>query len=516
MINFSRYYMDFLRTFFENVGKFFRRLFEAFADLLFNDIERYIQNFIAASGADGDRAFRALDWVMAFVVTLINIAFFVFLALRVYQFIRRYFKFVKREIEKDDLMEEIALLNLKAAELVEEKNKILSLKMTDLGLLPDQARRDMFGDNEEEEASKQTRFVKLQSVDEQYKNAITSVRMSPDDMINLRDIVQRFINFSASQLGLFYDEYIISAFFAAMATSKMMILEGISGTGKTSLPYAMGKFFKNDADIIPVQPSWRDRAEMIGYLNEFTKKFNETDFLKAIYETTYREDISIIVLDEMNLARVEYYFAEFLSMMEMPNPGEWLVDIVSSSILGDPKNIKNGKMLLPQNVWFVGTANKDDSTFTITDKVYDRATPLEMNVKANYIDAPKTKPITISYDYLSNLFDEANNDHQMTNKTLDNLAKLDVFIAQNFKITFGNRIMKQIRTFVPVFVACGGSELEGLDYMVRHKILRKFESLNLPFLREELNDLIKIIERLFGKNTFKESITFINYLLKQI
>jgi 5-methylcytosine-specific restriction endonuclease McrBC GTP-binding regulatory subunit McrB len=154
------------------------------------------------------------------------------------------------------------------------------------------------------------------------------IHMKDEDMINLNDLVKRFINFSASRLGLFYDRKIISAFFAGMAASKTMILEGISGTGKTSLPYAMGKFFGNDADIIAVQPSWRDRAEMIGYLNEFTKKFNETDFLKAIYETTYRDDICIIVLDEMNLARVEYYFAELLSLLEMPDSDAWLIDIV--------------------------------------------------------------------------------------------------------------------------------------------------------------------------------------------
>ena len=80
----------------------------------------------------------------------------------------------------------------------------------------------------------------------------------------------------------------------------------------------MGKFLITIHLLSPVQPSWRDRAEMIGYLNEFTK-FNETDFLKAIYEATYRTDINFIVLDEMNLARIEYYFADFLSVLEMPN-----------------------------------------------------------------------------------------------------------------------------------------------------------------------------------------------------
>jgi hypothetical protein len=301
-----------------------------------------------------------------------------------------------------------------------------------------------------------------------------------------------------------------------MATSKILILEGISGTGKTSLPYAMGKFFQFDASIIPVQPSWRDRAEMIGYLNEFTKKFNETDFLKDLYERTYREDVTFMVLDEMNLARIEYYFAEFLSIMEMPNINDWKIDIVPDTQPGDPKHILNGKLLLPQNVWFIGTANKDDSTFAITDKVYDRATSIEMNHKAPFVDAPYTEGVSMSYEYIDTLFEKAIKEHPISPKSLANLEKLDDFIAQNFKITFGNRIMKQIKTFVPVYIACGGTEIEGLDYIITRKILRKFESLNLPFLQDELEALITQMDRLFGKNAFSTAIEYINDLRKMI
>ncbi|MCK7488274.1 MAG: hypothetical protein MZU97_24380 [Bacillus subtilis] len=107
----------------------------------------------------------------------------------------------------------------------------------------------------------------------------------------------------------------------------------------------MGKFFKNPAAMISVQPSWRDRAEILGYLNEFTKRFNETDFLKALYESSYRKDIDFIVLDEMNLARIEYYFAEFLSIMEMPDPSEWKIDLVPDSKPNDPLKVINGKTL---------------------------------------------------------------------------------------------------------------------------------------------------------------------------
>jgi 5-methylcytosine-specific restriction endonuclease McrBC GTP-binding regulatory subunit McrB len=68
----------------------------------------------------------------------------------------------------------------------------------------------------------------------------------------------------------------------------------------------------------------------------------------------------------MNLARIEYYFAEFLSIMEMPDLSEWKIDLVPDIWDSDPKMIINGKINIPQNVWFIGTANKDDSTFTIT------------------------------------------------------------------------------------------------------------------------------------------------------
>ena len=508
MVEFARYYINFIRDFFANIGEFFKRIFEAFAGLLFTGVVEFFEKFNNASAN-----FTLLDWVMAFLVLLVNLTFIVFVSLKLYQLIRRYLKFAKTEIEKDELLEEISFLNQKTVELIDEKNKILALKVSNLGISPEDEKR-LNADAEEDVQTGPSRFVKLIQVDKEYQNAVTSIHMRDEDMINLNDLVKRFINFSASRLGLFYDKKIISAFFSGMAASKTMILEGISGTGKTSLPYAMGKFFGRDSDIIAVQPSWRDRAEMLGYLNEFTKKFNETDFLKAIYETTYRDDICIVVLDEMNLARVEYYFAELLSLLEMPDPDAWLIDIVPDTQPGDPKHLKNGKILLPQNVWFIGTANKDDSTFTITDKVYDRATPIEINTKSSYIDAPDTDGVVMSYDYLSDLFRLASKEHPLSIKAIENLEKLDNFITKSLKVTFGNRIMKQIRAFVPVYVACGNSEYEALDYMVARKIFRKFESLNLPFLQDEINELSVLLDRLFGKGVFVECQTYLNTIKK--
>jgi len=339
--------------------------------------------------------------------------------------------------------------------------------------------------------------------------------MEESDYLSLPEIVDRFVNFASASLKLYYGRKMISLFFAGMAASKVIILEGISGTGKTSLPYAMGKFFDNNAAMISVQPSWRDRAEMVGYLNEFTKRFNETDFLRALYEAIYRKDINFIVLDEMNLARIEYYFAEFLSIMEMPDPTEWKIDLVPDSKPSDPVKVINGKITVPLNVWFVGTANKDDSTFTITDKVYDRAIALEFESKGEYFPAPETEPLHMSNSYLQELFDEAFYKYPVSEGLLSKFQILDKYIQSNFKIAFGNRIMVQVHKFVPVYVATGGTEEEGLDYIFANKILRKFESLNLAFLQDELDQLIVQIHKIFGKNGFEESVKFIRALKKQ-
>jgi 5-methylcytosine-specific restriction endonuclease McrBC GTP-binding regulatory subunit McrB len=338
--------------------------------------------------------------------------------------------------------------------------------------------------------------------------------MNQSDMLDLSDLCDRFINYSAYQLKLFYKKEIIARWFAGLATSKVLILEGISGTGKTSLPYAMGKFFNNPTAIISVQPSWRDRSELLGYLNEFTKRFNETDFLKAVYASSYSDTINLIVLDEMNLARIEYYFAEFLSVMEMPDPSEWKIDIVPVSDVTDPKNLINGKILIPQNLWFIGTANKDDSTFTITDKVYDRAVAIAINKKADFIDAPYTDNVNMTFEYLDDLFKRYQNGFNLSEVATQAFNTLDEFIQEKFKIAFGNRIMKQIKLFVPVYMACGFSEFDGLDYMLTFKILRKFEMLNLTFLKKELDELILMLDRLFGKDQFLVSKEFIADLKK--
>ena len=509
MAEFAEYYVNFLWTWLQNVWYFISNFFLLFYKLFIGDAIDYCKNLGAHVGT-----FDVWGWICLILVSAANIAFLFFIMYRLFQLLRRYIFFRAKEVDKDRLMEEVARLKEQADQLVKEKSKIFALK---LGMNADgdsEAPSEASVGEEEEKDKSNNRFTKLINLDEKYERNPNVVYMTDEDMLTLPQIVNRFVNFAASQLKLYYTEDTIRIFFAGLATSKVIILEGISGTGKTSLPYAMGKFFNNGTSIISVQPSWRDRSELIGYFNEFTKKFNETDFLASLYEVSLREDPNFIVLDEMNLARIEYYFADFLSIMEMPDVAEWNIDLIAAPRDDDPKNVVYGKFLVPQNVWFVGTANNDDSTFTITDKVYDRAVTMELNNKADYFDAPLTESYNCSYSYLDSLFERAHNEYKISDETFALIKEFDNFIREKFKVSFGNRIMKQLKLFVPVYIACGGTELGGVDFIITSKILRKFNSLNLPFLHKELGELVDFFNKKFGENSMPYCLDYVKELQK--
>ena len=357
-----------------------------------------------------------------------------------------------------------------------------------------------------QEQNQAHRFPKLELVDEKYAEMEPEVC---DTQITLEAFAEGYRLFAASQMNLYYTREIVRRFIAGMAASKLLILEGISGTGKTSLPYSFSRYMTNPATIVSVQPSYRDRTELLGYFNEFSKRFNETEFLRALYEADYREEPTLIVLDEMNLARIEYYFAEMLSVLEMPSKDEWVLDLVPTAWPGDPKKMEDGKIHVSDSTWFVGTANNDDSTFTITDKVYDRAMPIELNERADAFECEIQPNCPISAEHLEELFEQAKIDHPVSEEAMENMQKLDSYLVTRFRLSFGNRIMKQLYDFVPVYVACGGTEVGGMDYIIARKVLKKFESMNVSFVRDEITGLIDYIEKTFGKGRMPDSCAYL-------
>ena len=350
---------------------------------------------------------------------------------------------------------------------------------------------------ENEDSEEATRFCMLSEIEakkEEYGHS------DYNNEITLEELCNDFRDYAASRLSLYYDIEDIRRFIAGMAVSHVLILQGMSGTGKTSLAHAFGSYIDNPSTIIPVQPMWKERTDLVGYYNEFTRKFNETLLLEKMYEANYSEDMYVTVLDEMNIARIEYYFAEFLSLLELPNPEERYIDVVSDRWENDPAQLKDGRIKLPPNMWFIGTANNDDSTFAISDKVYDRAMILNLDTKSERYAAPKKEKLHISCEKFNMLVSEALEEYSVSRRNMKRLEALDRYLIDHFHVTFGNRIMKQIKTYIPVYVSCGGDELSALDDILSKKVIRKLETQNPIYLRNAAEGLVEYINELFGND----------------
>ena len=506
---FLSWFFAFITTMLGGVWQIFSNLFLGLVQI-FN----FVVYFDQLSQYQG--GFNVLGWILAILCFILVFAIWGALLFLLVLGIRKYVRFRKSLVGNEDLLEEIADLHQDVIKLTEEKERIMALKIANTGLSLDELRA-IFDEEDEKEAeengapTEERRFFRLSAVDEKYDLYTPPTYHTG---MSLEEICDDLRNFACYRSHLYYEKKTIRLMLAGLASTKLIILQGISGTGKTSLPYIMGKYFLCDSTIASVQPSWRDRSELFGYFNEFTKRFNETEVLRRIYESTFNDDINIIVLDEMNIARVEYYFAEMLSILEMPDPREWKIELVPSMWQTDPKHLVDGKLKIPQNVWYIGTANNDDSTFAVSDKVYDRALVINLDNKGIPFEPVATEPKRVNYSYVESLYRKAVQDYPVSAESLEKIAKLDVYVIEKFRVAFGNRIMKQMKTFVPVYVACGGEEIEGIDYLLATKVFRKFEGLNLSLIRDEIKPLIRYMEALFGKNKMPECTAYLLRLQK--
>lgn len=391
---------------------------------------------------------------------------------------------------------------------------------TALTALNDQLQKKLQYISEQYKSTQESKFQGLLEIDAADEGALFTGNPFTGTLKDLVQYVRNYGAYARKADPLYYSEDTIRVFLASLAASdpasRLIILQGLSGTGKSSLPTLFGEALQIHVDFVSVQPSWRDNRELLGYDNDFTNRFKETEFTKCVYRAstgTAQNQIVIIVLDEMNLARIEYYFADFLSVLEHQN-ADWLIPLVSSYSEIDmdkqPRALsyENGtaSLVVTKNIWFVGTANNDDSTSLITDKVYDRAQIIDMDSREPEFAVKKVVPYYLDMSTLQELFAEAkaNNEGQMTTDDWENLDTIDDYL-KIMDITFGNRIKNQMNEFVPIYCACGGRKEDAIDYYLAHKILRKLDEKYDVYLLKCLDSLIECLDELYGEGYFMQS-----------
>ncbi|MDO6718687.1 AAA family ATPase [Psychrosphaera sp. 1_MG-2023] len=297
---------------------------------------------------------------------------------------------------------------------------------------------------------------------------------------NFAEVLQHRIAWdSHEQKELYYRLEDIWLFIAGLAMSHLHILQGISGTGKTSLAKAFARAIGGGVKTISVQAGWRDKGDLIGHFNAFEKKFYEQETLQALYEAqspAYSDRPYIILLDEMNLSRPEQYFAEFLSALEL-DPKDRILPLMTTGQPNGPEKLIDGrKIRIPKNLWFIGTANHDETTFEFADKTYDRAHVMELPRHKNTFEINKElEPVTYSFESLEAAFEAAANKHssQVTKliKALDG-SELSMILEEDFNVSWGNRLERHLTRFIPVMLECGSDLGFALDHMLATKVLR--------------------------------------------
>lgn len=308
------------------------------------------------------------------------------------------------------------------------------------------------------------------------------IQQVPDLAEFTLELQQRMAWDPETRKTLYYTVEDIRSFLGGLAMSQLHLLQGISGTGKTSLPLAFARAVGAGSSLVPVQAGWRDRQDLLGHFNAFERRYSESEFLQALYLAgcpRYRDTLFLIVLDEMNLSHPEQYFADLLSALELDVHRRKL-DLMPGPVSPAPELLREGRTLpLPPNVWFIGTANHDETTKDFADKTYDRAHVMELPRSQKKFEIKEMRERgPIAFEALNKAFDRARQQHgPQADKAYRFLVEhLADPLGQRFHIGWGNRLERQMQSYVPVVMAAGGGLGEAVDHILTTKLLRKLRN----------------------------------------
>lgn len=333
-------------------------------------------------------------------------------------------------------------------------------------------------------------FTELDGMQEQFAAQTAEKYQFLFENLTLPNLVRFVVDYAREcRLHLSYSLEDMATFVAGLGASRLGILQGMSGTGKTSLPKIFAEAIWGNCEIVEVESSWRDKNELLGYYNEFSKCYTPKKFTQCLYKAKLNPDVlTFIVLDEMNLSRIEYYFSDFLSLMENEEDKREikLLNIKLHRLENGQRvpycALTNGHTLkVPANVWFIGTANRDESTFAISDKVYDRAQTMNFNKRAPKIHSfgEPLQQRFAPYEAVNQLFDQAKAKGVFEAEDSAVVRQVEALLAP-YNISFGNRILKQMEDFVKIYCACFGdkaaAEKDAVEKILLSKVVSKLEN----------------------------------------
>lgn len=313
--------------------------------------------------------------------------------------------------------------------------------------------------------------------------------------------------------GLQFAERTLLAFHTCLKIadiSPLTVLAGISGTGKSALPRHYAEALGLEFLMVPVQPRWDGPQDLLGFYNYLEKRFKATDLSRMLVRLdpenwgdlgdTFADRVVLVLLDEMNLARVEYYFSDFLSLLEIrrdaPERAEVRIDL----------GHKQRPLRLAPNALFVGTMNEDESTQSLSDKVLDRANLLRFARPKSFEQPPAASAVAPLGGFLpKRVWDGWRRDRASlpaaARRDLDGWVKELNLVLDRLGRPFGHRVQQAILAYAANHpgVASGRGSLAGAFVdQLEQRILPKLRGLDTSSegVKAGLEDLAALVQRI--------------------
>lgn len=354
-------------------------------------------------------------------------------------------------------------------------------------------------------------YEELETEPEQIKTFLDNFDAAKTTKLSEIDALEQFMRYLRSQ-DLYYPHRVIKAFHTALKIqdiNPLAVLAGISGTGKTQLALRYAEFFGFYSEHVAVQPRWDSKDDLLGFYNFIEEKFQPTPLVRALYQfdqfhiagknKQIKNDspMMMVILDEMNLARVEYYFSEFLSKLELRNSPDY-----DKSVIEVGSNLNPRKFYVGSNVLIVGTMNDDESTYALSDKVLDRANVLHFGKPKSFDDSTtkeKVEPIRIDFKLFqqwrqtNNLLRLASDDKEQLKKKIE---ELNDALNQVGK-PFGHRVNNSINAYLNAYpLGSNADEMTtvklALADQIEMKIIPKLAGLEQ---NDHSNDCLNLLSR---------------------
>lgn len=323
--------------------------------------------------------------------------------------------------------------------------------------------------------------------------------------------------------GFNYDGNLVENFYLSLKSKPFVILAGTSGTGKTRLVRLFAEAIEAEYNLVSVRPDWSDSSDLFGHV-DLNQKFVKGDIIDFVKQAELNPTKPyILCLDEMNLARVEYYMSDILSTIETRRfeNGQIITDaVIPTSIYGNDTAAagRYGKVMLPGNLYIVGTVNMDETTFPFSKKVLDRANTIEFS----YVDLlampsfekHTAQKQTLTNDFLVSEYITLNDcnasDREYIEGVCTKLQRINT-ILESANAHIGYRVRDEI-----VFYMLNNKKLELLeenvafDNQIMQKILPRIQG-SSESIKKMLDELLKLCE----SEKYDASTKKINFMIKR-